>query len=89
MYPERAFDFIEKTGLSGNMFNNIGIGGYLCWRGYPERKVFIDGRLEVHEREFYTEYINVMHNPVRWNELAARYSIDYAILQHTMGTRRL
>lgn len=85
MYPVKAADFIEQAGLSGNMFNNIGIGGYLCWRGYPERKVFIDGRLEVHEREFYTEYIRVMQNPVYWNDLARRYDIDYVVLQHTMG----
>lgn len=84
MYPVKAVDFIEQAGLSGNMFNNIGIGGYLCWRGYPERRVFIDGRLEVHEREFYTEYIQVMQNPLRWNELVGKHRINYAILQHTM-----
>jgi len=85
MYPVQAVDFIERVRLSGRGFNNIGIGGYLIWRGYPERLVFIDGRLEVHERDFYTEYIRVMQNPSLWDELATKYDIDYAILQHTMG----
>lgn len=84
MYPIRAVDFIEEAGISGNVFNNIGIGGYLCWRGYPERKVFIDGRLEVHERAFYTEYIHVMQNPDCWDELAEKYNINYVVLQHSM-----
>ena len=85
MYPIRAVDFIEESGISGNVFNNIGIGGYLCWRGYPGRKVFIDGRLEVHERAFYTEYINVMQHPDDWDELAEKYHVNYVVLQHSMG----
>ncbi len=89
LYPVKAVDFIERAGLSGNLFNNIGIGGYLCWRGGPARKVFIDGRLEVHEREFYTDYIRVMHNPMYWDDLAVRYRIGYVVLQHTMEDTQL
>ena len=85
MYPEGACRFVERMGLRGKMFNNIGIGGYLIWRLYPEHEVFIDGRLEVHGRRFYTEYITAMQRPRYWPLLAEKYGIQFVILQYTMA----
>jgi len=85
MYPQGAVEFIRRTGLAGNMFNNIGIGGYLIWDLYPHQRVFIDGRLEVHGRKFYTEYATAMRQPRYWNLLARKYNIEYVVLQHTMA----
>jgi tetratricopeptide (TPR) repeat protein len=40
-----AADFIERHALAGPIFNEIQLGGHLAWRLYPERQVFIDGRI--------------------------------------------
>jgi hypothetical protein len=42
--PKGAADFIESHSIKGNMFNDMGFGGYLIWRLYPEKQVFIDTR---------------------------------------------
>ncbi|TAN41542.1 MAG: hypothetical protein EPN25_04795 [Nitrospirae bacterium] len=42
--PEDAVDFMQKNKIQGNIFNDLGIGGYLEWRFYPEPRVFIDTR---------------------------------------------
>jgi hypothetical protein len=42
--PEGAADFIEAHRIQGNMFNDMGAGGYLIWRLYPWKKIFIDTR---------------------------------------------
>jgi len=42
--PEGAADFLSTTDIKGRMFNEWGFGGYLIWRLYPDKKVFIDGR---------------------------------------------
>jgi hypothetical protein len=39
--PVAAIDFVEKTGISGNVFNSPNFGPYLIWRGIPD---FIDSR---------------------------------------------
>jgi hypothetical protein len=39
--PVAAVDFVEKTGISGGVFNSPTFGGYLIFRGIP---VFIDSR---------------------------------------------
>ncbi|MFQ5432416.1 MAG: hypothetical protein ACE5EN_07925, partial [Nitrospinota bacterium] len=48
--PVSAADFVEKSGIKGNMFNSHPFGGYLIHRFYPNRKVFIDGRDVLHEK---------------------------------------
>ena len=42
--PKGAADFIEAQKIQGNMFNDMGSGGYLAWRLYPWKKTFIDTR---------------------------------------------
>ncbi len=43
-YPHKAVNFIIENRLKGNMYNYYDWGGYLIWRFYPEKMVFIDGR---------------------------------------------
>ena len=47
-----ASDFIEKTGLTGNMYNCFGDGGFLIWRLFPHRKVLQDGRTQAYPDDF-------------------------------------
>lgn len=43
-FPESAVGFIRSVRPEGNMFNHFDWGGYLIWRLYPEKQVFIEGR---------------------------------------------
>ena len=42
--PEGAADFVRQNNIKGNMFNDMGSGGYLIWRFYPWKKIFADTR---------------------------------------------
>jgi cobalamin synthase len=42
---EGVADFLERSGLTGNLFNEYGAGGYFAWRLSPTLKVFIYGRV--------------------------------------------
>lgn len=43
-YPADAADFLQPHPVAGQMFNLYEQGGYLMWRLWPRRSVFIDGR---------------------------------------------
>lgn len=44
--PVGAMDFIEKSGLEGNLIStNTSVGGYVTFRLWPKVKTFIDGRI--------------------------------------------
>jgi len=77
-----AYDFIEREKITGNMFNTYGIGGYLIYRGYPDRKVFIDGRNVDYGFDYMARAYAAGVNPERWKELTDTYNITYAIVDY-------
>jgi tetratricopeptide (TPR) repeat protein len=82
-YPAAAASFVQTAGLSGNMFCDLQSGNYLIGRLYPQAKVFIDGRLEVHSFEFYQQYVRLLESPRMWPDIARKYNISYALFFHT------
>lgn len=44
IYPHSAISFLRSHPYAGNLFSNYSWGGYLIWK-YPEKKLFIDGRM--------------------------------------------
>jgi len=83
-YSRRACDFVEENGISGPIFNNLGAGGYLIWRFYPSRKVFIDGRLEVYDTTHYALYQMALSNEEIWKQVVNHYDINCVILSHIL-----
>lgn len=53
--PVKASMFMLRHHLDGKIINDLNIGGWLAW-SIPQ-KTFIDGRLEVVQEDFYTEYL--------------------------------
>ena len=57
------------------MFNDYNWGGYLIWRLFPERKVFIDGRADVYGDEFIFEYLRTYHAEPAWRDRLEHHGI--------------
>lgn len=79
-YPVAATDLIEEKGLQGPLYNELGFGGYLVHRLYPEHRIFIDGRNELYGKEFYQRYIDTLQYPDQWYDLAREYDFQLALL---------
>ncbi len=58
-HPMGAVDWLTSHRVTGNVFNNFSFGGYILWRGYPDLRVFIDGRGMVYD-QFMTKYHQVV-----------------------------
>jgi len=81
-YPVGGVNFIVKHNIYGNMYNSHRFGGYIIFRTYPGRKVFIDGRNVVHKslwEKFATE---------PFEQIADEYRVDYALLDYKFDSRR-
>jgi hypothetical protein len=89
--PEGAVDFIESSQVKGNMFNDMGFGGYFIWRLYPWKKVFTDTR-ELNATVL-AEYDWIIRSVVSlenkelpegkkplWERLIDHYNIDIIVL---------
>jgi len=82
-YPEEAMDFLEKSGLEGNMFNDYSSGCFLIERLYPSKKVFLDGRNTIYGAKFIAEnYVDCLKDPSLFEGLVKRYDINYTFLYY-------
>lgn len=77
--PISAVDFVERVGMKGDMFNSHPFGGYLIYRFYPERKVFIDGRDLLHAKTM--RLINDLGYPAALNI----FNVEWIIAGHRDG----
>ncbi len=77
-----AYDFLERENIQGNMFNTYGIGGYLMHRGYPDRKIFIDGRNVDYGFDFMARTYAAGFDKDRWDDLVHLYDMTYAIIDY-------
>lgn len=77
-FPEGAVKFIKDNNVDGNFFNTYGIGGYLIWNFYPERRVFMDGRV----LDNIGDYYKMVDSPDAWRELEKQYAFDVVILEN-------
>jgi hypothetical protein len=89
--PKGAADFIEAHRIQGNMFNDMGFGGYLAWRLYPWKKIFIDTRqlnyVVTIEFAWITGATQSIENPELpkgkkqlWERLLDHYKIDLIVI---------
>ncbi len=79
--PARAAEFLETERVGERLFNDVRFGGYLIWRRYPARRVFIDGRNEVYTG-LLREIFAALDDRPAWERLLERYRIDAALLRY-------
>lgn len=80
-----AFDFVSDNGIEGPMFNTYSLGGYLLYRGSPQRKVFIDGRNVDYGYDFLKAALDARYDRGIFDELAMQYGFTHAIIEYNAG----
>ena len=80
-YPVAAVDEIKRQQLDGPIFNDYNWGGYLIWRLYPERRVFIDGRADVYSDTFLFDYVSTLNAKPSWREQFQRFGIQTVLIE--------
>jgi hypothetical protein len=80
-YPAAAVEFLRAHPESGAIYNEYGWGGYLIWKLYPQREVYIDGRADVYGDDFMEEMLGTMSGERTWREPLDRYGVRTVIIK--------
>lgn len=78
--PVEAVQYLKAHPVPGNIFNSIRYGGYLIWHFFPDKKVFIDGRLIIRSERFFSDYLKILDNPPLFPSAMDTYDITYVVL---------
>jgi hypothetical protein len=81
-YPEQAVDVLARWPDLGHLYHEDRFGGFLLWRLFPERQIFLDGRNEL-DPELLREVTTAWTVAPRWRALLERFEIDGALLHYT------
>lgn len=86
-YPYQAIEFLKTYPQGDRMFNDYNWGGYLIWQ-YPEKKVFIDGRMPSwrlkrstgETQEILKDFVKIRNVQDGWDKLLLKYQIDFTLI---------
>jgi hypothetical protein len=73
----------------GNLFCSVRYGGYLAWSLHPAWAPYIDGRLVLRTGEQFVEYLEVLEQPSRFDDLHHRFAFDAVVLPTALPERYL
>ena len=70
-------DFFKANNLSGPIFNNYDIGGYLIFHLYPQEKVFVDNRPEAYPDAFFKDvYVPMQEEESVWQRVLQEHNFN-------------
>lgn len=82
-----AMDFVLSNNLPQPIYNNFDIGSYIIYRGFPEYKVFVDGRPEAYPVSFFQNtYIPSQSDYNTFKNLEKEWSFQTIIFSITDQT---
>ncbi len=80
VFPIHAVDWLEDNPQEGEMFNYFTWGGYLEYRLWPEKQVFIDSKSDFYGEDFVRQYGQVIAQQNGWEDVLEKYDVEWAIL---------
>ena len=90
-YPLSAVDYLKKNPIEGRMFNEYNWGGYLIWQ-YPEKKVFIDGRMpswKMGDQKIFEEFNGLFKYEKNWQDVLKKYDVSFALIYNNLPNRTM
>lgn len=79
--PIGVADWLAARPVTGRLFNSYNLGGYLMWRLWPDRPVYVDGRTDLYDGAFLQEYAQLAAGGLDAPAIFDERGIDVAVLE--------
>jgi uncharacterized membrane protein YidH (DUF202 family) len=80
VFPIKAVNWLENHPQDGNVFNHFPWGGYLLYRQWPERLVYIDGQTDFYGEALTREYEQIISTSQGWKTTLDKNKIKWVIV---------
>lgn len=82
LVPEAAIHFVDDNGLRGRMYNDLEVGSYLTWQGWPQHRVFQDPRINGYPQAFHAILRRDDLSRDEWQNLLDRFAVTTALVSY-------
>lgn len=86
--PEAALQYMDNNGIYGRVYNPFGWGGYITWRDFPKRSVYVDPRGYV-SVELLEKMNLALGTPFVLEKLVDTYGIEAILLDYPPPGREM
>jgi hypothetical protein len=80
VFPVEAVDWLQANPAPGEVFNYFPWGGYLLYRLWPERRVFIDGQTDFYGEALTRQYEQAITLGDGWRPVLEQYQIGWVLM---------
>jgi hypothetical protein len=80
VFPVTAVDWLDEHSVSGQGFNYFPWGGYLLYRQWPQRTVFIDGQTDFYGERLTRQYEQVLTLSPGWQQVLTDYQVNWVLM---------
>jgi len=80
VFPVEAVDWLADHPQDGEMFNYFPWGGYLLYRSWPEKKVFIDGQTDFYGEQLTRQYEQGLTASEGWELVLNSYKVGWVLM---------
>jgi len=81
-YPSGTAGFVERHRIPGRIFHSFGVGSYLAGRLWPEKLVYLDGRITVYGLPLLLRYNSILLEPELFPAEADRWQVTMALFDY-------
>ncbi|MCF6262298.1 MAG: hypothetical protein L3J24_01705 [Xanthomonadales bacterium] len=86
-FPAAIIEYMQNNNISGRIFNNYEMGGYLIYSLSPKSTVYIDGRTDIlYPSDHFNRYLETMKSTASLEEQIEQYDINLAFLVNNYYT---
>jgi tetratricopeptide (TPR) repeat protein len=82
LVPEAAIHFADENGLRDRMYNDLEVGSYLAWEGWPRARVFQDPRINGYPADFHAVLRRDDLTRAEWQALLDRFEVTSALVTY-------
>jgi hypothetical protein len=82
LVPDAAIAFVEQHRLRSRMYNDLEVGSYLTWQGWPRFRVFQDPRINGYPEAFHAILRRTDLSREQWQRVLDSFAVDTALLTY-------
>ena len=82
LVPTAAIAFATDNGLRDHMYNDMEVGSYLTWEGWPRYRVFQDPRINGYPAAFHAHMRRDDMSRAEWDGLLAGFGVRTALVTY-------
>ena len=80
LVPADAIAWVDAAGLRDHLYNDLEVGSYLAWEGWPRHRVFQDPRINGYPDDWHAFLRRDDHSRAAWDAFLGRYDVQGALI---------